>query len=96
MLGQFLQTGKDEYGVKLPLVFRSFEDYKLPGYVYATVISEKLFGLNAFAVRLSSALLGSLAVLVMYFLIKEIFDSQSRIVDKKFSTQIALLTSFML
>ena len=28
------QTGKDEYGQKFPVLFRSFNDYKLPGYIY--------------------------------------------------------------
>ena len=41
-----LETGKDEYGESYPILFKSFNDYKLPGYIYLTTISEKLFGLN--------------------------------------------------
>jgi 4-amino-4-deoxy-L-arabinose transferase-like glycosyltransferase len=74
-----LNTGKDEYGITMPLLFRSFDDYKLPGYIYATVISEKLFGLHAFAVRFPSAFLGFLTVIIFYFFVKEILSiSQSK------------------
>ena len=64
-----LKTGKDEYGTSFPFLFRSFDDYKLPGYVYAAALSEKLFGLNEFAVRFPSAFFGVLTVVVLYFLI---------------------------
>lgn len=58
-----LQTGKDEYGITFPLYFRSFGDYKLPVYIYTTVISEKIFGLTEFAVRFPSAFSGVLSVI---------------------------------
>lgn len=66
-----LKTGADEYGTPFPLSIRSFDDYKPPLYVYLTIPSIALFGLHAFSVRFVSALLGSLAVLVMYGLAKE-------------------------
>lgn len=65
-----LQTGKDEYGEKYPLYFKSFNDYKLPVYIYLTALSVKVFGLNAFAVRFPSALFGSLAIIIIFFLVK--------------------------
>lgn len=46
-----LKTGKDEYSQKFPLAFRSFDDYKPPLYIYLTVPSVAIFGLNEFAVR---------------------------------------------
>ncbi len=64
-----LMSGKDEYGVKMPLYFRSFDDYKLPVYVYATSLTEKIFGVNAFAVRFPSALMGSLSLVALFALI---------------------------
>jgi 4-amino-4-deoxy-L-arabinose transferase-like glycosyltransferase len=67
-----LLTGKDEYGVRLPLYFRSFDDYKLPVYIYTTALTIKAFGVNAFAVRFMSALFGSLTIITMYFLIYEL------------------------
>ncbi len=67
-----LKTGRDEYGTFWPLLFRSFDDYKLPAIVYLTVPSVALFGLNAFAVRFPSALLGVASVGLVYILAKEI------------------------
>lgn len=63
-----VDTGKDEFGMRFPLYFRSLDDYKLPVYVYMTVISEKIFGYNNFAVRFPSALSGSLTIILVYFL----------------------------
>ncbi len=83
-----LQTGKDEFGTSYPILFRSFEDYKLPGYIYSTVISEKFFGLTPFGVRFPSAILGALTVAALYFLVKELF------VDK--NSKVPLLAAFML
>lgn len=71
-----LKTGADEYGNKFPLSFRSFDDYKPPLYVYLTVPSIALFGLNEFSVRLPSAILGVLTVVVTYFLVKELLNNR--------------------
>ncbi len=62
-------TGMDEYGKKFPLYFKSFGDYKLPVYVYLTALSERIFGVTAFAVRFPSALFGTLSILAFYFFI---------------------------
>lgn len=67
-----VETGKDEYGEKLPVLFRSLHDYKSPLYVYLSVVSVKIFGLNEFAVRFPSNLSGTLAVLFTFFLFKEL------------------------
>lgn len=80
-----LKTGADEYGVKFPLTLRSFEDYKPPLYTYLTIPSVAIFGLNEFAVRFPSALLGTLTVVIVYFLLKESFPgSQLKIKNWKF------------
>ena len=86
-----LKTGADEYGTQTPLSIRSFDDYKPPLYVYLTVPSVALFGLNAFSVRFVSALLGSLAVVVMYFLTKEITNYELRV-----TSYLPLLTAGLL
>lgn len=67
-----LTTGRDEWGKFLPLTIQSFGDYKPPMTAYLTIPSIAIFGLNEFAVRLPSALLGTLTVLLIYFLAKEI------------------------
>lgn len=67
-----LKTGQDEYGTRFPISLRSFDDYKPPVYVYLAIPSVAIFGLDDWAVRLPSALLGTLTVLVFFFLVKEI------------------------
>ncbi|RJR24491.1 hypothetical protein C4578_02630 [Candidatus Microgenomates bacterium] len=66
-----LKTGRDEYGKALPLIFKSFGDHKPGFYIYLTVPSVAVFGLNEFAVRFPSAIFGSLSVLFIYLLLKE-------------------------
>lgn len=65
-----LKTGKDEWGESSPAIFRAYGDYKLPIYIYATVFSEKIFGMNELAVRFPSAMAGVLSVLFTFFLTK--------------------------
>lgn len=87
-----LKTGSDEYGNRFPLSFRSFDDFKPPVYIYLTVPSVALFGLNEFAIRVPAALFGTLAVAIFYFLVREVL--------KNFSSgqreQIALLSAFFM
>ena len=70
-----LKTAKDEYGVFLPTVFRSYDDYKPPVYIYAVVPSIAVFGLNEFAVRFPSAAGGVLTVLLTYLITKKLFKN---------------------
>src|SRR3989344_384164 len=81
-----LKTGRDEYGYKFPLYFRSFDDYKPPLYTYLVVPSVAIFGLTDFAVRFPSAFIGVLAVLATYLMVYELFKSK----------KIALLSAFFL
>jgi 4-amino-4-deoxy-L-arabinose transferase-like glycosyltransferase len=81
-----LKTGRDEYGTRLPLSIRSFDDYKPPLYVYLTVPSVALFGLSVWSTRLPSAVMGILAVLGTYFLVKELLKNNTY----------ALLSAFLL
>jgi 4-amino-4-deoxy-L-arabinose transferase-like glycosyltransferase len=86
------KTGADEYGNKLPLSIRSFDDYKPALYVYLDVIPVSLLGLNEFAVRLPAAIIGSFAVLVVFFLTKEILFGW----EEKKKIAIALASAFFL
>lgn len=63
-----LKTSKDEWGEFLPLSFKSFGDYKMPGYIYAAILPIKIFGLTEFAVRFWSAVGGAAAVASLYYL----------------------------
>jgi len=72
-----LKTGRDEYGYRLPLSFRSFDDYKPPIYTYLVVPSIAAFGLNDFAVRFPSAALGVLTVIFTYFMVFELFKNRT-------------------
>ena len=85
-----LQTGKDEYGETLPLILRSVDDYKPGLYAYLASPSVAVFGLNTMAVRLPSAILGTLAILAVFFLVKELFAKN------KHGPHLALLSSFLL
>lgn len=71
-----LKTGKDEYKQILPLAFRSFADYKLPLYVYLTVVPVKIWGLSVFSLRFASAFAGSMSTLLVYQLSRELFGKK--------------------
>jgi len=64
-----LKTARDEHAEFLPVVFKSFGDWKPGLYVYATVPFVAVFGLSEFAVRLPSAVAGVLAVFLVYRLV---------------------------
>jgi len=78
------QTGRDEYNRKFPLLFQSFNDYKLPGYIYLDAALIKIFGLSDFTTRLPSALMGILAVPLIYLLTKKLFDQNLALVAAAF------------
>jgi hypothetical protein len=53
-----LDTGKDEWSRSWPVVFESFGDYKLPGYIYSLVGLFSILPKNEWVVRVPSALAG--------------------------------------
>lgn len=81
-----LKTGRDEYGVFLPLRLKSFGDYKMPLYSYSLIPFIALFGLDEFTVRLPNIIFGVLLVPSIYYLAYEIFQKKN----------ISLLSSFIL
>lgn len=91
-----LKTGKDEYGIAYPLLFRSFDDYKLPGMVYATVPSVALFGLSELGARLPSAVLGILSIVVMYGIAIELLGNKRWLKLAKTHIDGALFPTLML
>ncbi|MFH1863817.1 MAG: glycosyltransferase family 39 protein [bacterium] len=74
-----IQTGKDEHGVSWPIVFRSFDDYKLPGYFYLVLPFVKFLGMNVWSVRLPSAILGIASVFLVFLLCKKLFPKQKHL-----------------
>src|SRR6266567_6149312 len=81
-----IHTGRDEYGKFLPVVLRSFDDYKPALYAYLTIPTVSLFGLTVIAVRLPSVIFGVLAVLATFYLMRELFKRDS----------LALVVAFLL
>ena len=93
-----LQTARDEYGNFLPLIFKSFGDYKPGFYVYLALPSIIIFGLNEFSVRLPSAFCGALSVLFFCLLIREglrTFENEEKQKATK-TERLALISSFLL
>ncbi len=90
-----LQTGRDEYGQFLPLVFKSFGDYKPGLYVYLTTPFVALLGINAWSVRLPAALSGVLAVWLVHQITQLIFPHQ-RIKLRNLEFEIGYLTALVL
>lgn len=68
-----LKTGKDEHAKIFPLNFQSIGDYKMPLYIYATILPVKVFGLNEFSIRFWSAAAGVVSVVALYFMTKNIY-----------------------
>ena len=85
-----LKTGKDEYGNFLPMIFKSFGDYKPGLYVYLTIPFVAVMGLNETAVRLPGVFSGLLGIYLLYKVLIELFKS------KKKKTHIALIAGFLL
>ncbi len=65
-------TRRDEYGTRLPLVFKSFGDYKAPLYIYLTAPVVGVLGLSPVSIRLVSVLAGITSVVVLYLLSKKL------------------------
>ncbi len=71
------QTGKDEWGEFFPIHFRAFGEFKLPVYIYSATPFVKIFGLNAFSVRLPSVLFSLGIIVLTFFLAKKISGSKT-------------------
>lgn len=81
-----LLTGKEEYGQTLPLVLKSFGDYKGVVYSYLDIPFVKFLGLNAVSTRIPSAISAVLLIIVLYFFTKKLIKNE----------KIALISAFLL
>ena len=70
------ETGMDEYGHKFPLVFRSFDDYKPPLYIYLSAPLFKIFGPVDNLVRIPALILGIFCVFGTYLLSRKLFKEE--------------------
>ena len=71
-----LKTGRDEYGTLLPIIFKSFGDYKPGLYVYLTVPSVAILGLNETSVRLPSVISGVISIYLIYLIVEKLFKNE--------------------
>lgn len=79
-----LNTGRDEHGEFLPLIFKSFGDWKMGLYVYLTIPFIVVFGLSEWSVKLPSAISGILAVWLIYLVTMGLFKKKSTAVLSAF------------
>ncbi|GIW64213.1 MAG: hypothetical protein KatS3mg092_0146 [Patescibacteria group bacterium] len=80
-----LKTGKDEYGIKFPIIFKAFGDQKQPIYIYLTIPFIKIFGLTNFSVRILSVISGTLLIFIIFKLLRLL----------KFNIYLSILGSFI-
>lgn len=71
-----LFSGKDEWGEFLPLNPRGFGDFKPPILTYLIIPSIRVFGFNENAIRLPTAIFGTLTILVVYFLARTVTSNK--------------------
>jgi 4-amino-4-deoxy-L-arabinose transferase-like glycosyltransferase len=71
-----LKTGRDEFGTKLPIIFKSFGDYKPGLYVYLDTPFVAAMGLNEFSTRLPSGIAGILSVYLIYLICCKLFNKK--------------------
>jgi 4-amino-4-deoxy-L-arabinose transferase-like glycosyltransferase len=85
-----LNTGHDQFGKFMPVVMRSLDDYKPALYAYLVAPSVAAFGLNTFAVRLPSAIFGILSIIIVFYLMRELFT------NSKYKDYLSLIVSLLL
>lgn len=69
-----LKTGNDYYGYSLPLMFQSFNEYRLPVFIYSAVPFVASFGLNEWGVRLPSVFWGMLGIIAVFLLTRRLIN----------------------
>jgi len=82
-----LKTGRDEFGYKYPLYFRSFDDYKNPLFGYALIPFIAVLDLTEWSIRFPSVISG-MAVVLLFFLITRKLSG-----DTKLSLTVAFLAA---
>ncbi len=71
------RTGKDHHGALWPLFFKQSGEYSPPLYIYYAGLFAAPFGMNAYTVRLPSAVLGTLTVLFTFLYVRELWGQRA-------------------
>lgn len=74
-----LETGKDEYGKAFPTALRFYGSYNPPLYTYLTILPVAFLGLTIFSVRFMAAFSGVLSIVVVYYFLKKINLTKSKL-----------------
>ncbi len=85
-----LTTGKDEYDKDHPLFFEAFGEYKSPIQIYSAIPFIAMLGLTETATRMPSALYGSIAIIGIFLLTRQINTKN------KYINYISLFSAFLL
>lgn len=72
-----LKTGKDYFGETPSFVVHSFADFRAPILIYLMIPFIAVLGLTTVAVKLPVILLGTLSVLLIYILTKQLFKKDT-------------------
>lgn len=76
-----LENGTDEFGQRWPIFYTTaFGDNRSPLYLYLLMPFQAMLGMNAYSTRLPAAIGGTLAVLLLYAVMKRLFDSPTALI----------------
>jgi 4-amino-4-deoxy-L-arabinose transferase-like glycosyltransferase len=79
----FNETGRDMNNMSFfQPVFGSYGDFKAPVFIWIATIFVKLFGMNAFAIRLPIAIFSLGSLILSYFLVKELLSFDRKLENK--------------
>lgn len=67
-----METGKDEYGMSWPVLFRSFADFKAPVYTYLLIPIYKILGVSVRSTRILSTIAGMVIIWLSFWLVKNL------------------------
>ncbi|MFZ5845513.1 MAG: hypothetical protein ACOY0S_03540, partial [Patescibacteria group bacterium] len=91
-----LKTGRDEYGTKLPLILRAYDDFRPALYAYLIIPFLPIFGLSVLAVRLPAVILSLVTVGVTYLLANELWSPPKKISTGPIEINAGLMASLLL
>lgn len=90
-----MHNGRDEYGEFMPLILRSFDDYKPALYMYFIIPFILIFDLTTLAVRLPSAVFGILSTIALYLLVKELLNDHKNRTGKHWIRYLPIVSAFI-